>query len=141
MTVLGSRAQDAISTSFSIVIVIALLEAHRAGLLRRESALSNVMSGATVGVAALPLAMAFVIASARNRNRVSTRRSSPALLSRRLAVSRLQITGPDGAFIVILAGITANYGIDGLQIATLMAGPSSYSASRIGAVIKFIPAL
>jgi len=67
MTVLGSRAQDAISTSVSIIIVIALLEARRAGLLRRESWLSNVVSGVIVGVVALSLAMMFAIVSGAKR--------------------------------------------------------------------------
>jgi MFS superfamily sulfate permease-like transporter len=67
MTVLGSRTQDAISTSVSIIIVIALLEAHCAGLLRRESWLSNVVSGVIVGVVALSLAMMFAIFSGAKR--------------------------------------------------------------------------
>jgi len=59
-----------------------------------------------------------------------------------LGGSRLQISGPTGAFIVILAGITAHYGISGLQVATLMAGVMLLlmGVARLGAVIKFIPA-
>ncbi|PKO50073.1 MAG: sodium-independent anion transporter, partial [Betaproteobacteria bacterium HGW-Betaproteobacteria-20] len=55
--------------------------------------------------------------------------------------SRLQIAGPTGAFIVILAGITAKYGIEGLQVATLMAGVMLMlmGFARLGSVIKFIP--
>jgi SulP family sulfate permease len=55
--------------------------------------------------------------------------------------SRLQIAGPTGAFVAILAGITAKYGIDGLQIATLMAGVMLLllGIARLGAIIKFIP--
>src|SRR5690606_4289225 len=55
--------------------------------------------------------------------------------------SRVQIAGPTGAFIVILAGITQRYGMDGLQIATLMAGVLLvvFGLLRLGAVIKFIP--
>jgi SulP family sulfate permease len=144
MTVVGSRAQDAISTSVSIIIVIALLEARRAGLLRRESWLSNVVSGVIVGVVVLSLAMMFAIVSGAKREQglyLYTAIVAGSFVST-FGGSRLQIAGPTGAFIVVLAEITANYGIDGLQIATLMAGPSSsYSASRMGAVIKFIPAL
>src|SRR5690606_37736096 len=56
--------------------------------------------------------------------------------------SRVQIAGPTGAFIVILAGIVAQYGVEGLQIATLMAGIILllFGLARMGAVIKFIPA-
>src|SRR5690606_11861383 len=56
--------------------------------------------------------------------------------------SRVQIAGPTGAFIVILAGIVVEHGVDGLQIATLMAGAILllFGVARMGAVIKFIPA-
>jgi SulP family sulfate permease len=64
------------------------------------------------------------------------------LLVSTLGGSRVQIAGPTGAFIVILSGITASHGIDGLQIATLMAGImlTAMGAAKLGAVIKFIPA-
>ncbi|MFB0974719.1 MAG: SulP family inorganic anion transporter, partial [Tolumonas sp.] len=71
---------------------------------------------------------------------------SPALVAgavvSTLGGSRLQIAGPTGAFIVILAGITAKFGISGLQIATLMAGVilMLMGFSRLGSIIKFIPA-
>src|SRR5690606_7358935 len=56
--------------------------------------------------------------------------------------SRVQIAGPTGAFIVILSGVVAQHGVDGLQIATLMAGVILllFGLARMGAVIKFIPA-
>ena len=55
--------------------------------------------------------------------------------------SRLQIAGPTGAFIVILAGVTAKHGIDGLQIATFMAGAIllALGLTRMGGIIRFIP--
>ena len=55
--------------------------------------------------------------------------------------SRLQIAGPTGAFIVVLSGITSKYGIDGLQVASLIAGVMLlfFGMARLGAVIKFIP--
>lgn len=55
--------------------------------------------------------------------------------------SRVQIAGPTGAFIVVLSGITARYGIDGLQIATLMAGIMLLllGLNKMGSIIKFIP--
>lgn len=122
--------------------MIALLEAYRAGLLDRKNWLPNIVSGVIVGVVALPLAMAFAIASgAKPEQGIYTAIVAGFLVSV-LGGSRLQIAGPTGAFIVLLAGITAKYGIDGLQIATLMAGIILFllGLARFGAVIKFIPA-
>ncbi len=121
--------------------MIALLEARRAGLLRREHWLPNIVAGAIVGVVALPLAMAFAIASgAKPEQGIYTSIVAGFLVSV-LGGSRVQIAGPTGAFIVILAAITARYGIDGLQIATMMAGGILLllGVARMGAIIKFIP--
>ncbi len=122
--------------------MIALLEAHRSGLLARDHWWSNIVAGLVVGVVALPLAMAFAIASgARPEQGIYTAIIGGALVSI-LGGSRLQIAGPTGAFIAILAGITARYGIAGLQVATLMAGLILLlmSVARMGSVIRFIPA-
>lgn len=121
--------------------MIALLEARRAGLLKREHWLRNVVSGLVVGVVALPLAMAFAIASGAKPQQGLYTAIIAGLLVSTLGGSRLQIAGPTGAFIVILAGITAQYGIDGLQIATLLAGVILllFGIARMGAIIKFIP--
>ena len=102
--------------------MIALLEAKRAGLLAREHWLRNVVSGAIVGVVALPLAMAFAIASGAKPEQGLYTAIVAGLIVSICGGSRLQIAGPTGAFIVILADITMKHGIDGLQIATLMAG-------------------
>jgi SulP family sulfate permease len=122
--------------------MIALLEAHRAGLYARHQWLPNIIAGVIVGVVALPLAMAFAIASgARPEQGIYTAIIGGGLVSI-LGGSRLQIAGPTGAFIAILSGITAQYGIAGLQVATLMAGVMLLliGAARLGGVIKFIPA-
>lgn len=121
--------------------MIALLEAHRSGLLHRQLLLPNIVSGVIVGVVALPLAMAFAIASGAKPEQGLYTAIVAGLLVSALGGSRLQIAGPTGAFIVILAGVTAKYGIDGLQIATLMAGVILLllGLSRMGAIIKFIP--
>jgi SulP family sulfate permease len=122
--------------------MIALLEAHRAGLFARAHWVPNIVAGLVVGVVALPLAMAFAIASgARPEQGIYTAMIGGGLISI-LGGSRLQIAGPTGAFIVILAGVTAKYGITGLQIATLMAGIMMVlmGLARMGRVIKFIPA-
>src|SRR3569832_1244359 len=122
--------------------MIALLEAWSAGLFRREHWLPNLVSGVIVGVVALPLAMAFAIASG-----VKPEQGLYTAIIAGLAVSifggsRVQIAGPTGAFIVILASITAQYGVDGLQVATLMAGIILVvlGTARLGSVIKYIPA-
>ncbi len=122
--------------------MIALLEARRAGLLNRSHWLPNIVAGLIVGVVALPLAMAFAIASgARPEQGIYTAIIGGGLISI-LGGSRLQIAGPTGAFIAILAGVTAKYGIAGLQVATLMAGGMLVlmGVARMGSVIKFIPA-
>lgn len=121
--------------------MIALLEAQRAGLLRREHWTRNIVAGVVVGVVALPLAMAFAIASGVKPQQGIYTAIVAGLLVSVLGGSRVQIAGPTGAFIIILAGITAEHGIDGLQIATLLAGVMLLllGLSRMGAIIKFIP--
>lgn len=122
--------------------MIALLEAHRAGLFARSQWLSNIAAGVVVGVVALPLAMAFAIASgARPEQGIYTAIFAGGLVSL-LGGSRVQIAGPTGAFIAILSVITTKYGIAGLQVATLMAGIILLlmGLARMGSVIKFIPA-
>ena len=121
--------------------MIAFLEAKRAGLLGRQHWLANIVAGAIVGVVALPLAMAFAIASGAKPEQGLYAAIVGGFVVSCLGGSRLQIAGPTGAFIVILAGITAKHGIDGLQIATLMAGLMLLllGIARLGTIIKFIP--
>jgi SulP family sulfate permease len=121
--------------------MIVLLEAQRAGLLGREHWTRNIVAGVVVGVVALPLAMAFAIASGAKPQQGIYTAIVAGLLVSALGGSRVQIAGPTGAFIIILAGITAEHGIDGLQIATLLAGVMLLllGLSRMGAIIKFIP--
>lgn len=121
--------------------MIALREAWNAGLLSRPHWLPNLVSGLVVGVVALPLAMAFAIASGAKPEQGLYTAIVAGLLTTLFGGTRLQISGPTGAFIVILAGITAKYGIDGLQLATLMAGVMLLllGLARMGGIIKFIP--
>jgi sulfate permease, SulP family len=122
--------------------MIAFLEARRAGLFARGQWLPNVIAGVIVGVVALPLAMAFAIASgARPEQGLYTAIVGGACVSL-LGGSRVQVAGPTGAFVAILAGITARYGISGLETATLMAGVILVlmGAAKMGSVIRFIPA-
>ncbi|WP_447902489.1 SulP family inorganic anion transporter [Pseudomonas serbica] len=121
--------------------MIAIGEAWKAGLLGRGHWLRNMVSGVIVGVVALPLAMAFAIASGVKPEQGIYTAIIGGLLVSLFGGSRLQIAGPTGAFIVILAGVTAKHGVDGLQIATMMAGAILLllGMARLGAIIKFIP--
>ena len=121
--------------------MIALVEGYRAGLFARSQWWPNILAGLIVGIVALPLSMAFAIASgARPEQGIYTAIVGGGLVTL-LGGSRLQISGPTGAFIVILAGITAKYGIAGLQVATLMAGIILLvmGLAKMGGLIKFIP--
>ena len=121
--------------------MIALLEAKTAGLWSRKHIANNVLAGLVVGVVALPLAMAFAIASGARPEQGLYTAIIACLLTSLFGGTRLQIAGPTGAFIAVLAIITAQHGIAGLQIATFMAGIIlvAFGAARLGAVIKFIP--
>jgi SulP family sulfate permease len=121
--------------------MIAFLEAKRAGLFKKPHWANNLLAGIIVGIVALPLAMAFAIASGAKPEQGIYTAIVAGGISSLMGGSRLQISGPTGAFIVILAGITAKYGIAGLQMATLMAGVILLIMGlvRFGAVIKYIP--
>lgn len=121
--------------------MLAIIEAYRAGLLKSKYWESNLIAGLIVGVVALPLAMAFAIASGVKPEQGLYTAIIAALIVGIFGGSRVQIAGPTGAFVVILANITARYGIDGLQIATLFAGFILLFMGflKLGTVIKFIP--
>lgn len=121
--------------------MIALIEAYRTGLFKFKNWWPNIVAGLIVGVVALPLAMAFAIASGVKPEQGLYTAIVAALAVGILGGSRVQIAGPTGAFIVILANITAQYGVVGLQVASLMAGfiLLLMGIIRLGSVIKFIP--
>jgi sulfate permease, SulP family len=121
--------------------VIALLQAKAAGLWSRSQIRNNVLAGVVVGIVALPLAMAFAIASGARPEQGLYTAIIAALLTSIFGGTRVQISGPTGAFVAVLAIITAQHGIAGLQIATLMAGVILlvFGIARLGAVIKYIP--
>jgi sulfate permease, SulP family len=121
--------------------VLAILEAAHHGLLQRQHWARNVLAGVIVGVVALPLAMAFAIASGAKPEQGLYTAIVAGLIVTMIGGSRVQIAGPTGAFVVILLQITNRYGISGLQMATLMAGVILLLAGffRLGAVIRFIP--
>lgn len=122
--------------------MLAIVEAYRAGLLARRHWMPNIVAGLIVGVVALPLAMAFAIASGVKPEQGIYTAIIAGIIVSLMGGSRIQIAGPTGAFIVILAGIVAEHGVIGLQIATIMAGVILllFGLARMGAVIKFIPA-
>ena len=121
--------------------MIAIVEAARAGLLRAGNWPRNISAGIIVGVVALPLAMAFAIASGVKPEQGLYTAIIAGLAVSLFGGSRVQIAGPTGAFIVILAGVVAQFGVSGLLVATLMAGVILVvmGLARMGAVIRFIP--
>ena len=112
----------------------------QAGYTRRDL-ISDLIAGLTVGLVALPLAMAFGIASGvKPQAGIYTAVVAGFLISA-LGGSRLQIGGPTGAFVVIVAGIIAAHGISGLLIVTFMAGVILIlmSVTGLGTAVKYIP--
>ena len=107
---------------------------------RRQFA-ADLMAGAIVGIVALPLAIAFGIASGVSPERGLYTAVIAGFLISALGGSRVQIGGPTGAFVVIIYGIVLQYGVDGLMIATMLAGLMLITMGlfRLGSVIKFIP--
>lgn len=102
---------------------------------------SDLVAGVIVGVVALPLAIAFAIASGVTPDRGLYTAIIAGFLISALGGSRVQIGGPTGAFVVIVYGIVQRYGIDGLVVATIMAGVILIvlGVAKLGAAIKFIP--
>lgn len=101
----------------------------------------DLMAGIIVGVVALPLAIAFAIASGVSPEKGLYTAIIAGFIISALGGSRVQIGGPTGAFIVIVYGIVQQYGIDGLIVATFIAGIILVLMGllRLGIVIKFIP--
>src|SRR5438477_6256983 len=99
------------------------------------------MAGVVVGIVALPLALAFAIASGVPPARGLYTAVVAGFLISALGGSRVQIGGPTGAFVVIVYGIVARFGYDGLVVCTLMAGLILVilGLARLGGLIKFIP--
>lgn len=101
----------------------------------------DLIAGVTVGLVALPLAMAFAISSGVSPQAGIYCAIVTGFLISALGGSRFQIGGPTGAFVVVVAGIIAKYGIDGLFMATMMAGVLLVvlGATGLGSAVKFIP--
>ncbi len=107
----------------------------------RRSLVADVLSGVTVGVIALPLAIGFGIASGVTPNQGLWTAIVAGLVISLLGGTRFQIGGPTGAFVPVLALIVAQHGYEGLALATMMAGVMLIlmGALKMGRLIKFIP--
>jgi SulP family sulfate permease len=107
----------------------------------RQQLLSDVVAGTIVGIVAIPLAIAFAIASGVTPQQGLYTAIVAGFIISALGGSRVQIGGPTGAFVVIVYGIVQKYGVDGLTVATVMAGIILVilGVARLGTAIKFIP--
>jgi len=107
----------------------------------RQQFVADLVAGTIVGIVALPLAIAFAIASGVSPERGLITAIVAGFLISALGGSRVQIGGPTGAFVVIVYGIVQRYGVEGLTIATIMAGVIlvAMGIARLGQIIKFIP--
>src|ERR1700704_330252 len=102
---------------------------------------ADLIAGVTVGLVALPLAMAFAISSGVPPQAGLYTAVVAGFLISALGGSNVQIGGPTGAFVVVVYGIVAKYGIDGLYLCTLIAGflLVLLGATGMGSAVKFIP--
>lgn len=140
--------RENVSSPFQRKIVTALIERWipksllylRKGYTRQDL-ISDLIAGVTVGLVALPLAMAFGIASGVTPQAGIYTAVVAGFLISALGGSRLQIGGPTGAFVVIVAGIVATHGVPGLLIITIMAGVILLlmAVTGLGSAVKYIP--
>src|SRR5262245_50289947 len=125
-----------LATRFEPKLWTVLREGVSRGQLARD-----VLAGVIVGMVALPLAIAFAIGSGvRPEQGLATAIVAGFLISA-LGGSRVQIGGPTGAFVVIVYGVVARHGVEGLAVATLIAGLllMAMGLARLGTVIQFVP--
>jgi len=107
----------------------------------RNQFLADAAAGTVVGVVAIPLAIAFAIASGVPPERGLLTAIVAGFLISALGGSRVQIGGPTGAFVVIVYAIVHEHGLDGLLVATMMAGAIvlALGLTRLGSAVRFIP--
>ena len=107
----------------------------------KQTFTSDLMAGIIVGIVALPLAIAFAIASGVEPDKGIITAVISGFIVSFLGGSKVQIGGPTGAFIIIVYGVIVKFGFTGLLIATILAGflLVLFGIFRLGAVIKFIP--
>lgn len=121
--------------------MIALLQSYKSNLLSLQNSKQNIIAGISVGIIALPLSMAFAIASGATPASGIYTAIISALIVAIFGGTQVQVSGPTGAFVVVLSMITARYGFAGLQCATLLAGILlvCMGVFKFGSIIKFIP--
>ena len=107
----------------------------------RKALIADLIAGVTVGLVALPLAMAFAISSGLSPQAGIYCAIVTGFIISALGGSRYQIGGPTGAFVVVVSGIVAEYGVDGLFMCTMMAGVMLVvmGLTGTGTAVKFIP--
>ncbi|MBS2210949.1 STAS domain-containing protein [Carboxylicivirga mesophila] len=112
----------------------------RSGIDRKQLT-NDVFSGVVVGLVALPLAIAFAVASGVSPDKGLITAVVAGFIISLLGGSRVQIGGPTGAFIIIVYGIIEQYGVDGLIISTIMAGVFLvlFGLLKLGTLLKFFP--
>lgn len=117
-------------------ILLSCLKTYNKGTL-----LADLFAGLTVGVVALPLAMAFSIACGLGPEKGLVTAVVAGFLISLFSGSRFQIGGPTGAFVIIISGVLTKFGFDGLVVCTLLAGILLVvmGLCRMGALIRFIP--
>lgn len=114
---------------------------HRKDEFTKKSIFNDIIAGIIVAIIALPLSVALAIASGVTPEKGLITAIFGGFIIAFLGGSRVQIGGPTGAFVIIIFGIIANYGIEGLTIATILAGIFMvfFGLMRFGSVIKYIP--
>lgn len=107
----------------------------------KEQLISDIFAGIVVGIVALPLSIAFAVASGVSPEKGLITAIIAGFIISFLGGSRVQIGGPTGAFIVIVYAIVQEYGIDGLIISTVMSGLMliAFGLLRLGALLKYFP--
>lgn len=132
----ATRQQPTVAELFTPKLITALREGYNLSLLR-----ADFIAGLTVAIVALPLSMAIAIASHVSPERGLYTAIIGGFVISLLGGSRFQIGGPAGAFIVLVAGVVDKAGLDGLLLATLMAGVMIFliGALRLGTYIKYVP--
>ncbi len=121
--------------------MIALLSAYKSHLLTPKNIQKNIAAGLIVGIIALPVSMAFAIASGVHPASGIYTAIIAGLIVAIFGGTQVQISGPTGAFVIILANITAQHGFVGLACATFLAGILLILMSifKLGSIIKYMP--
>lgn len=132
----AARERPSFAELFTPKLATILREGYRAAHFR-----ADLIAGMTVAIVALPLSMAIAIASGTTPDRGIVTAIVGGFLISALGGSRFQIGGPAGAFIVLVASTAERHGIDGLVLATMLAGAMLMAIGflRLGTYIKFIP--